>query len=58
MAASDRALDHYEPPTLTVLGDVASLTLTPCKPNPAAHIPEHVWSFHCADGSVIVVTSA
>ena len=48
---------RYEPPELTVLGSMAKLTLAPCKPTPADHVPDHVWHYHCDDGSVIVVAS-
>ena len=49
---------EYTPPALHVLGSLAELTLAPCRPTPAAHIPDHVYGYFCEDGSVIVVGSA
>ena len=34
---------EYTPPALHVLGSLAELTLAPCRPTPAAHIPDHVY---------------
>ena len=48
---------EYEAPNLTELGTLAALTLAPCKPKHADLVPDHVWHYHCEDGSVIVVGS-
>ena len=45
---------EYEAPELTELGTLAALTLAPCKSRHADLVPDHVWYYHCADGSVIV----
>ena len=47
----------YEAPKLTELGTLAALTLAPCKPKHEGLVPDHVWHYHCEDGSVIVVGS-
>jgi hypothetical protein len=58
MSTIDSDGPRYEPPALQVLGSLAELTLAPCKPTPGSHVPDHVYSYFCDDGSVIVVGSA
>lgn len=55
---ANEGLPDYQPPALTELGSVPALTLAPCKPKHEGLVPGHVWDYFCADGTLVVVTSA
>lgn len=48
----------YQAPALTELGSLPALTLAPCKPKHEGLVPGHVWDYFCADGTLVVLTSA